>query len=71
MRSCVAYTNQAAVNFYVFNEAKEYAQTIFCISKLQDDGSWKLCSSYNSDERPADFISTAINKYYLDEFVKV
>ena len=65
------FTNQPGINFYVFNEKKEYVQTIFCISKIQNDGSWKLCSNYNSDERPADFISTPVNKYYLDEFVKL
>jgi hypothetical protein len=65
------FTAQTAINLYVFNEAKEYVQTIFCISKIQEDGSWKLCSNYNSDERPSDFISTPENKYYLDELVKV
>ncbi len=65
------FTQQATINFYVFNENKEYVQTIFCISQMQQDGSWKLCSNYNSDDRPADFISTADNKFYLDELVKI
>lgn len=64
------FTNQLAINLYIFNEEDEYKQTVFCIGKSEEDGSWKLCSNYNSNERPADFTSTAVNKFYLDEFVK-
>ena len=64
------YNNQHAINLYRVNEKSEYAQTVYCISSIEADGSWKLCSNYNSDERPVEFSSTAVNKFYLDEFVK-
>jgi hypothetical protein len=64
------YTNQHAINLYRVKETGEYEQTVPCISKIEADGSWKLCSNYSSEERPTDFLSTADNKFYLDEFVK-
>jgi uncharacterized protein (TIGR03067 family) len=64
------YSNQQAINLYRVNEKGEHTQTVPCISNIEADGSWKLCSNYNGDERPAQFSSTAVNKFYLDEFVK-
>ena len=64
------FTDKPAINFYVFDEQDVYVQTVFCISKFEADGSWKICANYEGDERPLDFVSTAVNKYYLDEFVK-
>jgi uncharacterized protein (TIGR03067 family) len=64
------YTNAHALNFYLLNTNDEYIQTAYCISSIEADGAWKLCSNYNNDIRPTEFSSTVDNGYYLDELVK-
>jgi len=65
------YSNVNAVNLYLLNENNEFLQTAYCISSIEADGAWKLCSNYNHDSRPEEFSSTVENGYYLDELVKV
>ena len=65
------FNQNKAINLYFFDAENKYLQTAYCLTITKDDGAWIICSNYENDERPTDFVSTVENKFFLEEFVRV
>jgi hypothetical protein len=64
-------TDEFAMNFYTSTGTNIFTAPALATGKLETDGSLVICSNFKVDgNRPAQFISTTENGFYLETFLK-